>query len=175
MVRMWTAPEVTRHGHSDPLLGDERTILEGRLEWHRSTLLAKCAGLTGEELARQVVPPSNLSLLGLIRHVAQVESSWFQRLLAGRDVPRVHPSGGADFDAATPENAEADYATLLAQMAASREVVATMSLDDEFTVQMWDGQRASVRWLHVHMIEEYARHNGHADLLRERVDGTTGP
>ncbi|NYH92098.1 DinB family protein [Actinopolymorpha rutila] len=172
---MWTAPEVPRHGHADPLLGDERSMLEGRLEWHRATLLTKCAGLTGEQLAARVAPPSNLSLLGLIRHVAQVERTWFQRMLAGwQDAPRVYPTGGADFNDARPGNAEADYATLLAEMEASRETVAARGLDDEFTVPMWDGQRASVRWLYVHMIEEYARHNGHGDLLREQVDGTTG-
>jgi hypothetical protein len=171
----WIAPEVTRAGHFDGLVGDERSILEGRLEWQRATLLSKCTGLTAEQLAERVVPPSNLSLLGLLRHVAQVERTWFQRGIAGReDAPRVYPTGGADFDEAAAADAETDYATLLAEMAASRRAVADVGLDDEFVVHMWDGRRASVRWNYVHMIEEYARHNGHADFLRERIDGARG-
>lgn len=89
----WIAPEVDRPDHAEPLVADERTTLEGRLEWQRATLLSKCAGLTAEQLAEKekVVPPSNLSLLGLLRHVAQVERTWFQRGIAGRDdAPRVY-------------------------------------------------------------------------------------
>ncbi len=168
----WIAPEVPR-GHPEPLVSDERTMLEGWLEWQRTTLLRKCAGLTGEQLARRAVPPSKLSLLGLIRHLAKAERLWFRQRAGGEDLPRIYPAGEADFHGAEAADAEADYATLLAEMKACRTVAARASLDDEFTMESWD-RRVSVRWVHIHMIEEYARHNGHADLLRERIDGVTG-
>jgi hypothetical protein len=155
------------------LVGDERTMLEGWLEWHRTTLLRKCGGLTAEQLARRAVPPSNLSLLGLIRHAAKAERYWFRQRVGGEDLPRLYPAGEADFHAADAACADADYATLLAEQDACRALAAHTSLDDVFTIETWD-RRVSVRWVYIHMIEEYARHNGHADLLRERIDGTTG-
>jgi hypothetical protein len=147
-------------------------MLEGWLEWHRTTLLSKCAGLTGDQLAQRAVPPSNLSLLGLIRHLAQVERGWFRRRIGAENLPALYPHG-TDFAAASAAGAEADLAILLREMEASRVAAIGANLDDEFTVESW-GRRVSVRWVYVHMIEEYARHNGHADLLRERIDGTTG-
>jgi hypothetical protein len=168
----WTAPEVA-HRHPEPLVGDERTMLEGWLEWQRTTLLRKCAGLTGEQLARRAVPPSNLSLLGLIRHAAKGERLWFRQRVGGEDLPRIYPAGEADFHGAEATGAQDDYATLLAEREAGRAAAARASLDHEFTVEAW-GRRVSVRWVYIHMIEEYARHNGHADLLRERIDGATG-
>jgi hypothetical protein len=168
----WVAPEVAR-GRVEPVGGGERAMLEGWLEWQRTTLLCKCAGLTGEQLARRAVPPSNLSLLGLIRHLAKAERLWFRQRVGGQDLPRLYPAGEADFHAAAAAGAEADYATLLAEMEVCRAAAARVSLDDEFTTKSW-GRRVSVRWVYVHMIEEYARHNGHADLLRERIDGVTG-
>ncbi|MGH3391797.1 MAG: DinB family protein [Actinomadura sp.] len=169
----WTAPEITR-GHAEPLVGDERTMLEGWLEWQRTTLLRKCAGLTGEQLARRAVPPSDLSLLGLVRHMAKAERLWFRQRVGGAELPRLHPAGEADIHAAKAAGAEADYATLLSEWEACRAVAARASLDDEFTMESWGPRRVSVRWVYIHMIEEYARHNGHADLLRERIDGVTG-
>jgi uncharacterized damage-inducible protein DinB len=160
----WTAPEVARED-AGPLSDDERAILEDRLEFHRMALLRKCAGLTGEQLALRAAPPSALSLLGLIRHAAKAERLWFRQRAGREDLPRLYPAGEADIHAAEAATAEADYATLLAE----REEC----LDDEFTIKEW-GRRVSVRWVYVHMIEEYARHNGHADLLRERIDGVTG-
>ena len=154
-------------------MGDERTMLEGWLEWHRTTLLRKCGGLTAEQLARRAVPPSNLSLLGLIRHAAKAERHWFRQRVGGEDLLWLYPAGEADFHAAEAASAEADYATLLAEREACRALAAHASLDDVFTVEAWD-RRVSVRWVYIHMIEEYARHNGHADLLRERIDGATG-
>jgi len=168
----WTAPEVARE-FAEPFVGDERSMLEGWLDWQRLTLLRKCAGLTGEQLARREVPPSNLSLLGLIRHMAQVERTWFRERIGGEDLPRLHPTVDADFDQAEAAGAEVDYATLLAEMSAGSAVTAGASLDDEFTAPA-SGRTISVRWVYIHLIEEYARHNGHADLLRERVDGVTG-
>jgi Protein of unknown function (DUF664) len=122
--------------------------------------------------AERAVPPSNLSLLGLIRHLANAERLWFRQRTGGQQLPRIYPAGGGDFDGATA-GAEADYATLLAERQACREAAARASLDDEFTVRAWN-RTLSVRWVYLHMIEEYARHNGHADLLRERLDGLTG-
>ena len=168
----WTAPEVDWED-AGPLADDERAILEDRLEFHRAALLRKCAGLTGEQLALRAAPPSALSLLGLLRHAAKAERLWFRQRFGGEDLPRLYPAGEADIHAADAATAEADYATLLAEREACRGVAARASLDDEFTIKEW-GRRASLRWVYVHMIEEYARHNGHADLLRERIDGVTG-
>jgi hypothetical protein len=169
---VWKAPEIPNE-YPEPLVGDERTVLEGLLEWHRTTLLRKCGGLTAEQLARRAVPPSDLSLLGLIRHAAKAERLWFRQRVAGQDVPSIHPPGEADIFKAKAATAEADYAALLTEREACRAAAAQASLDDEFTIEDW-GRRVSVRWVFLHMIEEYARHNGHADLLRERIDGATG-
>ncbi|MEU1813943.1 DinB family protein [Streptomyces roseifaciens] len=168
----WTAPAITRPAGS--LAAGERPLLTGLLAWHRSTLLLKCAGLTGEQLAERTVPPSDLSLLGLIRHMAKVERIWFRERFAGQDVPRLHSTeenGNADFEEADPARAAAYYACLLEEQRLADEAVAGASLDDTFTV---DGEPCSLRFVHLHLIGEYARHNGHADLLRERTDGVTG-
>ncbi|HET6529901.1 MAG TPA: DinB family protein [Actinoplanes sp.] len=169
----WTAPVVDR---ADELkTGAERALLESWLDYQRQTLLLKAGGLTAEQLKDAAVPPSNLTLLGLIRHMAEVERSWFRRRAAGADVPTLYcpPDNiDGDFDDVADADAEADYATYLAELAEVRRVAAGLSLDHEFA-----GSRApsiSVRWVYLHMIEEYARHNGHADLLRERIDGVTG-
>ncbi|HEY5987993.1 MAG TPA: DinB family protein [Streptosporangiaceae bacterium] len=170
----WIAPEVTRI--SEPLVADERTMLEGWLDWHRATLLWKCAGLPGEQLARRAVPPSNLSLLGLVRHMAEVERSWFRRRFGREQVSFLYSSDDspdADFDDVTPESAEADFAAYGREVELARAAAAGHSLEETF----FHPRRAAemgLRWVFVHMIEEYARHNGHADLIRERIDGTTG-
>jgi Protein of unknown function (DUF664) len=168
----WTAPEIAWED-AGPLVDDERAILEDRLAFHRATLLRKCAGLTGEQLARRAAPPSALSLLGLIRHAAKAERLWFRQRVGGEKLPRLYPAGEADIHAAAAATAEADYAILITELEACRTVTARASLDDVFTVEEW-GRRVSVRWVYVHMIEEYARHNGHADLLREHIDQVTG-
>jgi uncharacterized damage-inducible protein DinB len=169
----WTAPEVTRV--DDPFVRGERPLLEDWLEWHRATLLYKCAGLTGEQLVQQAVPPSDLSLLGLVRHMVDVERSWFRRRFRGEDLPRVYPrddTRDAAWREATVDGAEADFTRLKEECELARQAVAGVSLDDEFTLP-GEGQ-LSLRWIYVHMIEEYARHNGHADLLRQCIDGATG-
>lgn len=168
----WTAPEVA-WWDAGPLADDERAILEDRLEFHRAALLRKCAGLTGEQLVLRAAPPSALSLLGLIRHAAKAERLWFRQWVGGEDLPRLYPAGEADIHSAEAATAEADYATLLAEREACRAVAARVSLDDELTIRAWD-RRVSVRRVYVHTIEEYARPNRHADLLRERIDGVTG-
>jgi uncharacterized damage-inducible protein DinB len=170
----WTTPEVTRT--DAPLAADERTMLLGWLDYHRSTLLMKCAGLTGEQLAARSVPPSAMSLLGLVRHMAEVELSWFRRLLRGEDVTRHFAKAGDpdfDFTGASAETAEADYALLVAEIERARAAFDGVPLDFEFDEPPWR-TRLTARWVLAHMIEEYARHNGHADLLRERVDGAVG-
>jgi Protein of unknown function (DUF664) len=170
-----TAPEVTR---TDPrMVADERTMLDEWLEYHRATLLRKCAGLTDDQLRRRSCPPSPLSLLGLVRHLTDVERGWFLRGVAGssrQQVPPLYysddnPEGDFDdLDSADPEDVFATYQRACADI---RAAVAGAGLDDTFT----DGAKpCSVRWVYLHMIEEYARHNGHADLIRERIDGATG-
>ncbi len=169
----WTAPSppATPAG---PLSGDDRPILEGFLTWQRRTLLNICAGLTGEQLAERTVPPSNLSLLGLVRHMAKVERVWFRQRAAGQPVgPMYEPARGkdADFGDADPALAADDFARFTEECRLADEAVAGMAFEDTF---MLGEEKYSLRLVYVHMIAEYARHNGHADLLRERTDGTTG-
>jgi uncharacterized damage-inducible protein DinB len=155
-----------------PLTDPERPMLQAFLDWHRATLLHKCAGLTGEQLAERAVPPSGLSLLGLIRHMTKVERAWFRQRFAGEPVD--DPFGGdktADFERGDPARAAADYARLTEEFKLADAAVANASLDDTFVHR---GETMSLRLIYLHMIEEYARHNGHADLLRERIDGATG-
>jgi len=159
-----------------PNLGGEREVLQGFLDFHRGTLVWKTSGLTGEQLVRASTEPSTMSLLGLIRHLAEVERYWFQVCLAGRPLrlelwTDEHPDG--DFDLVDPARAEQDLADLKAAIRTSDELAAAYSLDHTFKRPRGDAQY-SLRWLYLHMVEEYARHNGHADLLRERVDGLTG-
>ncbi|MFD3524616.1 DinB family protein [Streptomyces sp. NPDC058653] len=158
--------------------GGERAMLGDFLAAQRATLEVKCAGLAGPGLSRRAVPPSTLSLLGLVRHLADVERRWFRAVLAGQDAPLRFSSEAApdgDFDGAVPDPdvVAAAWAAWREEVAfADRFVAAAPSLD----VVGEDGWRGTVslRWVLVHMIEEYARHNGHADLLRERTDGARG-
>lgn len=148
-------------------------MLEGFLAWHRALLQHKCAGLTGEQLALRSVPPSNLSLLGLVRHMAKVERKWFRELIAGQELePMYDPALGkdADFQDLDPARAQADYERLLEECRLAEEVLAAASYEQTIESKMGV---MSVRAVVVHMIEEYAQHSGHADLLRECVDGTT--
>lgn len=175
MTEAWTAPVVER---TDPaLIADERKSLEEWLDFHRATLLMKCAGLTSEQLKQRAVPPSRLSLLGLVRHMREVERWWFRMHGAGEDLEMPYdPDGvGLDFEALDAADAQADLQAFSEECAAAREAVAARSLDDVVDSRGHDPERRrDVRWLFVHMIEEYARHNGHADLLREAIDGSTG-
>jgi hypothetical protein len=165
----WPAPE---RPEPNPRPADERTALDERLDFQRNTLLMKCAGLTPEQLARRACPPSTLSLLGLIRHLSAVEP-WFHAFDGLPDHqyfwdyrPGVE---GSSFNSLDPDRADDDLASYLASVERSRAAVAELSLDE---VMAEDG--VSLRWIYLHMIEEYARHNGHADLLREAIDGATG-
>jgi uncharacterized damage-inducible protein DinB len=173
----WTAPVVQR---PKPLnVAGERDSLEQWLEFHRATLLWKCSGLTGEQLVEQAVPTSQLTLLGLVRHMAEVERWWFSLHGAGRDLPMLYctdESQDGDFEDLDPAQAERDLATFHEECEAARAAVAGKSLDEQVTCSGHEhsSNTRDVRWLYVHMIEEYARHNGHADLLREAIDGSTG-
>lgn len=150
-------------------------MLTAWLDLHRSTLAMKCEGLSEVQLREQSVPPSNLSLLGLVRHMAEVERVWFRSTLGGED-PSLLWSVTGDRDASFKDVATAGtpeaFAAWRRECEHARNLVdAAPSLD---VTGVRRDRRFSLRWIMVHMIEEYARHNGHADLLRERIDGSTG-
>ncbi|GHJ13406.1 MULTISPECIES: DinB family protein [unclassified Micromonospora] len=174
----WTAPEIDRR--HEPFVADERAMLQGWLDNHRDTLRLKCAGLTAEQLRTRSVEPSGLTLLGLVRHMADVERWWFRVRAAGRELPDMYDYD-KDPDADLNDIADADpaeaLATLAAEIEAADRAVADLPLEHTFPHRRRDGDgfhEISLRWVYVHMIEEYARHNGHADLIRERIDGVTG-
>jgi uncharacterized damage-inducible protein DinB len=158
---------------------DERDMLNGWLEHHRGILLWKCEGLTDDQLRRRSVPPSTMSLLGLIRHMTDVERGWFQQVFLGEDVPDLYPTPDdpdGDFNGVGDADVADAFRAFEAECEASRQAVAAASDLDVLSKQgsSRTGELFSLRWVVTHMIEEYARHNGHADLLRETVDGTTG-
>jgi uncharacterized damage-inducible protein DinB len=159
-----------------PETGAEKPMLDAFLDFHRETLRWKCAELTDEQLRSRPIESTSLSLLGLVRHMAEVERSWFVRRFAGHDVPMIYCSDDdpdAEFDHVDTADIEADWETFDRAVAASKEVSTGASLEAEF-VHPRTQRRHSLRWIYLHMIEEYARHNGHADLLRERIDGAVG-
>jgi uncharacterized damage-inducible protein DinB len=166
--------------HDPPGAGSELETLLGFLRWQRETLELKCSGLDATQLARRSVEPSTMSLLGMVRHLADVERGWFRRFLAGEDAPRLFstksdPDG--DFDGAAPDPglvAEAWDAWRAEVANADRFIAANPDLDAVGQSVDPDRGPMSVRWVLVHMIEEYARHLGHVDLLRERIDGAVG-
>ena len=169
----WNVPEFARM--DEPTTGDETATLTGLLEWHRATLLWKCSGLTDDQLTLRSVPPSTLSLLGLIRHLTDAERAWFRRYFRGEQIPEAHArpdAPSAAFDEAAAGEAENDVGQLMAEWEECRRAVAGASLDDRFVHDNLGSM--SLRWVFNHMIAEYARHIGHADLLRERIDGSTG-
>jgi uncharacterized damage-inducible protein DinB len=158
------------------LRGDERDILNSWLEWHRETLAVKCAGLSDEQLRERSAPPSSMSLLGLVRHMANVERVWFRRVLNAEDIPMLWDKAtrwDADFDDAETASVEESFATWHEEMEHSRKISAEMSLDAVGRWQRVDEDVSHRRTL-IHLIQEYARHNGHADMLRERIDGMAG-
>lgn len=159
-----------------PSLGDERATLIEYLRCQRLTLELKCSGLGAAEMARRSVQPSTMSLLGLVRHMAEIERMWFRRTMAGQHAPPIFRSGpepDGDFDGAVPDPggvAEA-WSTWRAEVAfTDRFVAETPDLD----VTDPGAGEVSLREVLMHMVEEYARHNGHADLLRERIDERVG-
>ncbi|GGY09943.1 DinB family protein [Streptomyces hiroshimensis] len=176
---------VTTERAIPPLTADERTTLESWLDFQRATLARKVHGLTDEQAREPAAPPSTLSLLGLVQHMGEVERQWFRRVLQSQAAPPLYgPEAGGGARTAEDlgeENVglvvapDASLAEAMAvwkeEVARARAACAPLSLDATGTVR---GQDVSLRWIFLHMIEEYARHNGHADLLRERTDGETG-
>jgi hypothetical protein len=163
-------------GRTLPGLGlDERSMLEAWLDFHRATLLVKCEGLDDSLRKARPVATSELSLHGLVRHLAEVERIWFQRvLLDDQDAPRIWLRPGIVDSVLVPlDDADwnADRSAWLAECERSRSVAAGLGLDYE---GIYRSQPCTLRWIYNHMIEEYARHNGHADLIRELLDGTVG-
>ncbi|GAA4227699.1 putative damage-inducible protein DinB [Streptosporangium album] len=159
-----------------PYVADELPMLRSWLDWHRETLAVKCAGLSEEQLRLRAAGPSTLSLLGLVRHLTEVERHWFRNILNGENSPGIYwtdqePDG--DFDLVDTASAGEAFARWHTEIARARELSAGLSLE---TVgkQQRKGEDVSLRWIFIHMIEEYARHNGHADIIREQIDGVTG-
>jgi hypothetical protein len=156
-----------------PATADERRTLTTFLDFQRHTLERKCAGLTDEQLRTRAVPPATLCLMGLMRHMAAVERWYFQCVIAGEQPPQLYPDTDAEFNDVDSATGQETLATWRAQIAQSRRVAAERELD---AIGMNPGRRIpqSLRWVFHHMIDEYARHLGHADLLREVIDGETG-
>lgn len=158
-----------------PRVADERATLAAYLDYYRDTLALKCAGLSPEQLSAKSVPPSGLSLHGLVRHLSGVERWWMQIQFAGDDVPMLYYSDDdpdQDFDDLGGDVHEA-FAVWRAECERSREIAAAAALDDTGTRRR-DGKPFSLRWVLLRMIAEYAQHDGHADLLREQIDGAVG-
>ncbi|MEV5879546.1 DinB family protein [Streptomyces sp. NPDC052101] len=156
----------------------ERAMLEGWLDYHRQTLAEKCEGLTEAQLRTASVPPSELSLMGLVRHLAECERGWFRKVLVGDDPGPIYYTDedrDGDFHVTEADTWQEAYTTWQAEIEIARRNAAGFGLDDlSRGKSRFRGTPFNLRWIYTHMIEEYARHNGHADLIRERLDGTTG-
>ena len=171
----WSAPAPERREPDREAA--ERNALEQWVDYHRATLLLKCAGLTAQQLKQRASPPSTLSLLGLVRHMTEVERWWFRMHANGEELTFLHDpdSVGLDFDALDGADAAADIAAYWREVDAARDAVAGKELSLVVPSRgHHPEQTRDLRWIFLHMLEEYARHNGHADLLREAIDGTTG-
>ncbi len=157
-----------------PLNADERATLESWLDFYRTTLVVKCQGLDDAQLRTAAAAPSPLTLLGLVQHMAEVERNWFRRVLTGESAPPIHV-GTAGHSGGFEVSDQSSYDTALTiwqdEIAHARRNCATRQLDD---TSPFMNDQVSLRWIYTHMIAEYARHCGHADLIRERIDGTTG-
>ncbi|MGZ4429838.1 MAG: DinB family protein [Nocardioidaceae bacterium] len=159
-----------------PVIADEREMLRSFLDFHRATLAMKCDGLSDEDLRKQSMPPSTLSLLGLVRHMAEVERTWFRKVINGEDLPLVWSDAGdyqVAYDASTATRSEAFDAWQAEVEHARRIEREAESLDVTGYQARWE-EDVSLRLVMHHLVHEYARHNGHADLLREGIDGVVG-
>jgi Protein of unknown function (DUF664) len=167
-----TAPPDTRPQPAET--GAERLLLDGFLDFHRETLLWKCAGLTDEQLRARPVPTSTLSLLGLVRHLTEVERGWFFDHLPHEATPIYFTEDAPDddFDALDSVPVAEVLDRYRAEIDRIGAEIGAVPLDHDYTDKR--GKTFSLRWVYLHMIEEYARHNGHADLIREAIDGVTG-
>lgn len=161
---------------SPPLQAGERETLRAFLDFHRATLAMKCEGLSDDDLRRRSMPPSTLTLLGLVRHMAEVERTWFRKVINGEDIPLVwsddndyqvayDASGSSRSEAFTAWQHEVEHARRIERDAESLDVTGYQP--------RWE-QHVSLRLVMNHLCHEYARHNGHADFLREGIDGVTG-
>lgn len=160
-----------------PMTGGEREVLDHWLDLYRETVLLKIAGLDAEQLAVRAVPPSTLSLVGVVRHLSEVEGYWLGEVLLGEDVPDRYctpQSPDGDFDDATAATAAADVAAYEAEVVLRRTRAAGWADLDGPVHGLRRGKPVNLRWILTHLVEEYARHLGHVDLLREAVDGRTG-
>ncbi|MFH0517815.1 DinB family protein [Streptomyces sp. M41] len=169
---------MTIERHEPATTADERTMLEGWLDYHRQTLALKCEGLTDAQLRTASVEPSGLTLMGLVRHMAEVERGWFRQVLMGEDPGAIYyseedPDG--EFHVTEADTWEEARNTWQTEIAIARRNAAGFAMDDLSKGRSRrSGEYFNLRWIYTHMIEEYARHNGHADLVRERIDGATG-
>lgn len=160
-----------------PLNVDERTTLESWLEFYRSTLVLKCEGLDDAALRTAAAQPSVLSLQGLVQHMAEVERNWFRRVLVGEPAPSIYEQTAeeSDHDGGFEVSEKTSFLAAVAiwqeEVAHARANCAARELDD---TSPFMGSEVNLRWIYVHMIGEYARHSGHADLIRENIDGETG-
>jgi uncharacterized damage-inducible protein DinB len=154
---------------------DDRELLDGWLEFHRATLVAKCEGLTDDQRKARPIPTSKLSLHGLVRHMAETERNWFRRiLLRDPDVPRIwHDPAVPDSPLVPLDDAswEEDLAAWQSECETCSETASHYGLDH---TGEWREKKVTLRSSYMHMIQEYARHNGHADLIRELLDGSVG-
>jgi hypothetical protein len=169
------SPELTGDRPHLPTTGDEKAVLTAFLDWQRATFELKCTGVPAERLSDRGVPPSSLSLHGLIRHLASAERWAFRDQFAGEDVPILYYSDDdpdQDFESLAGDVGEA-LAVWRTERDLARAIIDRSDLDDTGVLRR-TGEPVSLRYLMVKTIAEYARHNGHADLLRERIDGATG-
>jgi uncharacterized damage-inducible protein DinB len=174
---MWVDPDDDPRDTGEKLEGERATLVD-YLRAYRLTMEMKCADLDADQMARRSVPPSTMSLLGLVRHMAEVERSWFRRVLAGEDAPRLYRTEenyDADWDdaVADPQVVSAAWQAWRDEVAFAERFVAEAG-DLGIRGKKRDGGTIALREVLVHMIEEYARHCGHADLLRECIDGRVG-
>ncbi|MFD6529500.1 DinB family protein [Streptomyces sp. NPDC060184] len=153
---------------------DDRASLTAFLDYQRATLAMKCRGLTGVQLKRRAVASSGLSLLGLVRHAAEVERSWFGTVVGGADLKPLWPRVDDEFADFHVEDADVDEAFAFWGEACAASRAAADAVDSLDATVDFRGEAISLRYVLTHMIEEYARHNGHADLLREAIDGEVG-
>jgi Protein of unknown function (DUF664) len=164
-----TVPDLPRT--EPPASGGEREMLDAWLDYYRATVLHKCAGLAPAQMVDRSCPPSSMSLIGLVRHLTEMERAYAHRL-ADRELPGYYyseenPDG--DFDDVSPADVERDLAVYTRHCVDSRAIMGRFALDDRFGTSGY-----TLRWVYLYLIKEYARHLGHADLLRERIDGVTG-
>src|SRR4051812_14311694 len=170
------SPEIEDRRSGPPLLDGDRAALEAWLEFYRETLPIKVGGLTAEQLCCRSVPPSTLTLIGIVRHLTKVERFWFANVVGGEDRPRLYceTQADGDFDDYSEDSTAADLERYHQEVAAARKRAVAVDDLDRPLPGRWREERLNLRWVYLHMIEEYARHLGHADLLRECVDGVTG-